>query len=156
MLQTWIFSVKIKKYIAKTGKKKKYTTEQASKTEMQLWKLTHFGKVNPNLMKWNKSIWFRKPSSQVMELMKVKVAQLCPTLCNTMDYTVHVIRQARILEWVAFPLSRGSSQPRNRTHVSWIAGRFFTNWTIREAQWNSQNAESILRSITGWRKMIIV
>ena len=47
--------------------------------------------------------------------MKVKVAQSCPTLCNLMDYTVHGILQARILEWVAFPFSRGSSQPRDRT-----------------------------------------
>ena len=41
----------------------------------------------------------------------VKVAQLCPTLCDPMDYTVHGILKARILEWVAFPFSRGSSQP---------------------------------------------
>ena len=41
--------------------------------------------------------------------VKVKVAQSCPTLCNPMDYTVHGILQARILEWVAFPFSRGSS-----------------------------------------------
>ena len=45
-------------------------------------------------------------------LMKVKFAQSCPTLCHPMDYTVHGILQARILEWVAFPVSRGSSQPR--------------------------------------------
>ena len=43
--------------------------------------------------------------------MKVKVAQSCPTLCDPMDYTVHEILQARILEWVAVPFSRGSSQP---------------------------------------------
>ena len=43
----------------------------------------------------------------------VKVAQSCPTLCDPMDYTVHEIHQARILEWVAFPFSRGSSRPRN-------------------------------------------
>ena len=43
--------------------------------------------------------------------VKVKFAQLCLTLCDPMDYTVHRILQARILEWVAFPLSRGSSQP---------------------------------------------
>ena len=46
-----------------------------------------------------------------------KVAQLCPTLCDPMDYTVHGILQARILEWVAFPFSRGSSQPKNRTVI---------------------------------------
>ena len=45
--------------------------------------------------------------------MKVKVAQLCPTFCDPMDYTVHGILQARVLEWVAFPFSRGSSQTRN-------------------------------------------
>ena len=49
-------------------------------------------------------------------------------------WTVHGILQARILEWVAFPFSKGSSQPRNRTQVSCTAGRFFTSWTTREAQ----------------------
>ena len=44
--------------------------------------------------------------------MKVKVAQLAPTICDPMDYTVHGILQARILEWVAVPFSRGSYQPR--------------------------------------------
>ena len=42
-----------------------------------------------------------------------------------MDYTVHGILQARILKWVAVPFSRGSSQPRDRTEASHIAGRFF-------------------------------
>ena len=67
--------------------------------------------------------------------LKMKVAQLCPTLCNHMDYTVHGILQARILEWVTGPFSRGSSQPRNRTQVSSIAGRFFTSLATREAQY---------------------
>ena len=57
---------------------------------------------------------------------QVKVTQLRPTLCDPMDYTVHGIIQARILEWVAFPLSRGSSQPRDRTQVFRIAGVFVT------------------------------
>ena len=47
---------------------------------------------------------------------------------------VYGILQARILEWVAFPFSRGSSQPRCRTQVSCIAGKFFTSWATREAQ----------------------
>ena len=64
----------------------------------------------------------------------VKVAQLCPTLCEPMDYTVHGILQARILEWVAFPFSKGSSQPRDWTQVSHIGGGFFTSWATREAQ----------------------
>ena len=48
--------------------------------------------------------------------------------------TVHGILQARILEWVAFPFSRGSSQPRDWTQVSSIASRSFTIWATREAQ----------------------
>ena len=63
----------------------------------------------------------------------VKVAQLCPILCDLMDYTIHGTLQARILEWTAFPFSRGSSQPRDRTQVSSIAGGFFTSWATREA-----------------------
>ena len=59
--------------------------------------------------------------------VKVKVAQSCPTLCDFMDSTVHGILQARMLEWVAFPFSRGSSQPRDRTQVSCIAGGCFTS-----------------------------
>ena len=73
----------------------------------------------------------------LLQCMKVKsereVAQSCQTLNDPMDYTVHGICQARILEWVAFPFSRGSSQPRDRTQVSCIGGRFFTSWATREA-----------------------
>ena len=58
---------------------------------------------------------------------EVKVAQSCPTLCDPIDYTVHGILQARILEWVAFPFSKGSSQLRDRTQVSHIVGGFFTS-----------------------------
>ena len=45
--------------------------------------------------------------------MKVKAAQWCLTLCDPLNYTVHGILQARILEWVAIPFSIGSSQPRS-------------------------------------------
>ena len=62
-----------------------------------------------------------------------EVTQSCLTLCDPMDCTVHGILQARILEWVAFPFSRGSSQPRDQTQVSCIAGGFFTTWATREA-----------------------
>ena len=65
---------------------------------------------------------------------KVKVIQLCPTLFVPMDFTVHGILQARILGWVAYPFSRGSSQPRNQTVVSCIEGRFFNSWATREAR----------------------
>ena len=59
--------------------------------------------------------------------LKVKVAQLCLTLCDPMDYTVNKILQARILESEAFPFSRGSSQPRDQTQVSHVAGGLFTS-----------------------------
>ena len=65
--------------------------------------------------------------------VKVKVPQPCPALCDPMDYTVHGILWARILEWVAVPYSRGSSQPRDQTPVSCIAGRLFTSGATREA-----------------------
>ena len=64
--------------------------------------------------------------------VKVKVTLWCPTLRDPMNYTVHGIFQARILEWVDFPFSRGSSQPRDWTQVS-PAGRFFTSWATKEA-----------------------
>ena len=64
----------------------------------------------------------------------MKVAQLYLTLCDPMDYTVHGILQARILEWIAFPFSRGSSQTRDWTQVFRIAGGFFTRWATGEAQ----------------------
>ena len=63
--------------------------------------------------------------------MKVKATQSCLTLCDPMDcslsgFSVHGIFQARILEWVAIPFSRGSSQPRDQTQVSCISGECFT------------------------------
>ena len=66
-----------------------------------------------------------------------EITQLCPTLCNSMDCSllgssVHGSLQARILEWVAISFSRGSSQPRDRTWVSHVAGRHFTIWATRE------------------------
>ena len=72
----------------------------------------------------------------------VLAMRLCPTLCHPRDCSppgssVHGILQARILEWVVIPFSRGSSQPRNRTQVSCTAGRFSTTWATREAQYSS-------------------
>ena len=61
------------------------------------------------------------------------LTQSCLTLCDPVDYAVHGILQARILEWVAIPFFRESSQPRDRTEVSCMAGRFFTSWATREA-----------------------
>ena len=60
----------------------------------------------------------------------VLVAQSCQTLCDPTDcnlpgFPVHGILQARILEWIAIPFSRRTSQPKDRTLVSYMAGRFF-------------------------------
>ena len=58
----------------------------------------------------------------------MKVVQLCLTLCDPTDYTVHGMLQARILDWVAaIPFSGGSSQPRDQTQISGIAGGFSTS-----------------------------
>ena len=69
---------------------------------------------------------------QYVDEMKKKKVQSWTTLCGPMDYTVHGTLQARILEWFAFPFFIGSSQPRDRTQVPGIGGRFFTSWATRE------------------------
>ena len=74
----------------------------------------------------------------VTVLQVSEVAQSFPTLCDPVDYSPpgssgRGVLQARILEWVAISFSRGSSQPRNLTHVSRIASRPFNLWATREA-----------------------
>ena len=76
------------------------------------------------------SHYFEKRSKFPFSSMCVLVNHLCLTLCDPLDYSppgssVHGDSPARILEWVAFPSSRGSSQPRDNTWVSCIAGGFF-------------------------------
>ena len=82
--------------------------------------------------------------------MKVKVTQLYLTLCDPIDYAVHGILLARVLKWVAFPFSRGSSQSTDQTQVSHIAGRFFTSWATREAQRLKAKGEEGDRRLDGW------
>ena len=80
--------------------------------------------------------------------LKVKVKDASRVwLCNSMDCIVHGILQARILEWVAFPFSTGSSQPRDQTQVSCFAGRFFTDLATREAQEHCVGSLSLLRDL---------
>ena len=69
--------------------------------------------------------------------------------CSPSGSSAHGIPQARTLEWVAFPFSSGSSQPKNRTWVSCTTGRLFTNWTLREApNWKSLSlADSLVLAI---------
>ena len=95
-----------------------------------------------------RSVLFPHPSAHEEN---VKVAQSCPTLCDLMDYTVHGIFQARVLEWAAFPFSRGSSQPRDGTQVSRTANGcgFFTSWATREAPWRECSLANRPHSATG-------
>ena len=79
----------------------------------------------------------------------VFVAQSCVTLFDPMNHSWpcssnHGISQARILEWVAMPFSRGSSRPRDWTWVSCIADACFTVWTTRQAHWTAREV-----SVTG-------
>ena len=80
--------------------------------------------------------------------MKVKVSQSCPTLCDPMDYTVHGILQARIPEWVAFPFSRGSSQPRTEPGLPLCRRILYTSWATTEA-WGRMHV-STLGSLMRW------
>ena len=99
------------------------------------WPILNLPILGPNL---NIDTSLSFPPMLTLWKVKVKLTQSCPTLCDPMDYG---ILQARILEWVAFPFSRGSSQPRDQTQVSRIAGRFFTSWATREGpQQNSEDS----------------
>ena len=71
----------------------------------------------------------------ICPVLKHSVVPDCDAIeCSPPGSSVHGILQARILEWVAMPSSRGSSQPKDQTQVSSIAGGFFTIWATREAQ----------------------
>ena len=92
--------------------------------------------------------------------VSVLVAQLCLTLCDPMDCSppgssVHGILQARILEWVAIPFSRGSSQPRDWTQVSCTASRFFTTeppGKPHQSEWSSSKSLQVINGGEGGEK----
>ena len=125
--------------------------------EIQLFSSSHLANSFPSIV------------TMFKEKVKVKGAQSCPALWNPMDYTVCGILQARILEWVAIPFSRGSSQPREQTQVSNIEGGFFTSWATREAHlmkgpfitvWQRQekskrDGEGVLRK-QQWKLMLLL
>ena len=95
------------------------------------WKLQH---PKPNSLYPFAQLCF---SCVMYHIVIVLVAQSCPTLCNPVECSppgssVRGILQARILEWIAIPYSRGSSWPRDWTQVSFITGRFFIIWATRE------------------------
>ena len=96
----------------------------------------------PTLGSFPMSQFFESGGQSIGPIVKwSEVAQSCPTLCDPVDCSlpgssVHGILQARILEWVAISFSRGSSQPRDQTQVSHIAGRYSTLWATREAPYD--------------------
>ena len=85
--------------------------------------------LNPDPKQLNRNHWKESKSES-------RVAQSCPSLCDPMGCnlqhsSVHGIFQARVPEWVAISFSRGSSQPRDQTRVSCIAGKRFTLWATK-------------------------
>ena len=74
-----------------------------------------------------------------------RLEHLYTNFCSLPGSSVHGILQARILEWAAISFSRGTSWPRNWTHVSHTAGRCFTNWAMWEAHTNFYLSEKLLK-----------
>ena len=95
---------------------------------------------------WETVLWIPQTGSRVHilddhNLLWVLSWLSCLILCNPMDYSlpgssVHEILQARILEWVAISFSRGSSQPRDRNHISCIGRRVLYHWKTEVFYWN--------------------
>ena len=98
--------------------------------------------IDPTSFAWNCSgneICFINTDLLIFVCVCVLIAQSYSTLCDLMDcsladFSVHGISQARILEWVVISFSRGSSQPRDRTHISCIGRWILYHWATREAQ----------------------
>ena len=97
--------------------------------------------LNKGLLQW-RQILYHPSHHKESESEICSVVSLSETPWKF--YTVHGILQGRTLEWVAFPFSRRSSQPRDRTQISSIAGGFFTSWATSKAQeyWKPQKAKS--------------
>ena len=124
-------------------------------SDMQAWLMSF--SPTPHCFSWQEELWpwhlaltlkTQYPSLEQVHWLLIQglrvllclylAVQSCLTHCNPMDCSlpgssVQGILQARILEWVAMPSSRGSSQPRYQTQVSHLAGRFFPLWSPREA-----------------------
>ena len=95
------------------------------------------GKILPWLRENNHSRFHLDKTKPTLIIQKSE-SESCSVMSDSLPlHTVHRILQARILEWVTFPFSRGTSQPRDRMQVSHKVGRFFTSWATREAQKNS-------------------
>ena len=85
---------------------------------------------------WHHILKYYLPQLLSFSWCSLKIYAHTMTLCDPIDYSLpgsSGILQARILEWVAIPSSRGPSQPRDWNWVSCISGKFFTLWATREA-----------------------
>ena len=89
------------------------TTERLNKGKKNKEELPGEGKDRSLPRSYDFHAWLATTAPACSRKVRVKVARSCAALCNPMDYTAHGILQARVLEWVAFPFSRGSSQPRD-------------------------------------------
>ena len=111
-----------------------------SKTSLNIW--TRFTYCWSLAWRILSITWLACEMSAIVQLFEHSLALpfFGIVLCDPMDYLVHGILQARILEWVAVPFSRGSFQPRDQTQISHIAGRLFTSSATRDPktrQWRS-------------------
>ena len=110
--------------------------------------------------------WETTHFEDILQEVKVKVAQSCLTLCDPMDYTVCGILQARILEWVGFPFSRGSSQLRSPT--LWVdslqaeppgnpqRGRDMEESNFRSSEsrsWSSNTLATWCEELSHWKRL---
>ena len=114
------------------GRQESDMTEWLNWTELSFEDSFAWG-VFDGVLLWNQNPLEHSPCVCVCVCVCVLVAQSCPTFCDPMDcsppgFFVHGILQPRVLECVVISFSSGSSQPRDRTWVSHIAGRFFTIW----------------------------
>ena len=117
--------------------KTKQTNPENKSVGEEVVKLKPLYTVGGNVKGWNHygKQWFLKKLKIELCVCSVISDSLQPhgLTYNLPGSSLHGILQARILEWIAIVFSRRSSQPRDRTRVSYIAGRFFTIWATREA-----------------------
>ena len=108
-------------------------------------------RTTPATVGWVHGCGAQDPKIQLIWKERKKVVQSCLTHCKPLDYRVHGILQASILEWVAFLFYRGSSQPKDWTQVSHIEGGFFTSWATREAQLIWRPTIKYMQILTTWK-----
>ena len=121
-----------KTLVRSLGQKDPLEEEMATHSSILAWKTPLIEGWQSKGSESDTTEWISRGDSMRVDWMYESESHLvCPTLCDPMDYTVYGILQARILKWVAFPFSRRSSQPRDRTQVPCIAGGFFTSWATR-------------------------